>query len=49
MYDCMHEEVMRLNFERAYPVKWSAPGLNMGENNVAIESLELAFAMVSLG
>jgi len=48
MYDSTHEEVMRLNFERAYPVKWSGPSLNMGENNVAIESLELAFAMVTL-
>jgi len=47
MYDSQHEEVMRLNFERVYPVKWSGPNLNMGENSVAIESLELAFAMVT--
>jgi phage tail-like protein len=36
------EEKVRWNFEQAYPVKWSGPGLKAAANEVAIESLELA-------
>jgi phage tail-like protein len=48
MYDSMLAEVMRLNFTRAYPVKWSGPSFKTSESAVAIETLELAFAEVSL-
>ena len=48
MYDSMLEEVVRLNFERAYPVKWTGPALKTADNTIAIETLELAFAMVTL-
>jgi phage tail-like protein len=36
------EEKVRWNFEQAYPVKWSGPGLKAAANEAAIESLELA-------
>ena len=36
------EEKLRWNFRRAYPVKWSGPGLRAGANEVAVESIELA-------
>jgi phage tail-like protein len=36
------EEKLRWNFEQAYPVKWTGPGLHATANEVAIESLELA-------
>jgi phage tail-like protein len=32
-------EVMRWNFEKAFPVKWDGPSLNASSNNVAVESL----------
>jgi phage tail-like protein len=35
-------EVMRWNFVRAWPTKWSGPPLTAEGNDVAIESLELA-------
>ena len=34
-------EVMRWNFERAWPCKWTGPGLNAANNEVATETLEL--------
>lgn len=49
LQDSTSRPVMRLNFERAYPVKWSGPTLNAGENAVAVETLELAFSHVSIG
>jgi phage tail-like protein len=36
------QEQVRWNFEQAYPVKWTGPGLKAAANEVAIESLELA-------
>lgn len=48
MYDSTLSEIMRWNFVRAYPAKWSGPAFNTGENAVAIETLELVFAEVSL-
>jgi len=41
-------EVMRWDFEDAYPHKWSGPTLNSASNDVAIESLELSFKSVSV-
>lgn len=34
-------EVMRWNFQRAWPSKWSGPGLNAKNSEVALETLEL--------
>lgn len=48
MYDSMQRKVMSLNFTRAYPTRWSGPSFRTGENAVAIETMELAFAEVSL-
>jgi phage tail-like protein len=48
MYDSMLEEVMRWNFERAYPVKWTGPAFKTANSEIAIETLELAFAAVSV-
>ena len=48
MYDSMQSKVMTLNFTRAYPTRWSGPSFRTGENAVAIETMELAFAEVSL-
>jgi phage tail-like protein len=49
LWDSTSRPVMRLDFERAYPVKWSGPTLNAGENTVAVETLELAYGHVSAG
>ena len=35
------QEVMRWNFERAWPCKWTGPGLNAANNEVATETLEI--------
>lgn len=49
MYDSKLSEVMRWNFLRAYPVKWSGPTFRTDDNNVAIETLELVFSEVLPG
>jgi phage tail-like protein len=33
--------IRRFSFDMAYPVKWSGPNLNAGQNNAAVESLEI--------
>ncbi|MGD2207088.1 MAG: phage tail protein [Anaerolineae bacterium] len=48
MYDSMLSEIMRWNFKRAYPIKWTGPTFKTSESAVAIETLELAFAEVSV-
>jgi phage tail-like protein len=42
LYDQSHTELARWNFENAWPVKLEGPGLNSGNNEVAVESLTLA-------
>jgi phage tail-like protein len=42
LLDQAGQEVVRWNFEQAYPVKWTGPDLRATANEVAIESLELA-------
>jgi phage tail-like protein len=37
-----HEEVMRWNFQRAWPSKYTGPQLGATKSEVALESLELA-------
>ncbi len=44
MYDEESKPVMRLEFVKAYPVKWTGPTLKAADSSLAIESLELAFA-----
>lgn len=34
-------EVMRWNFRRGWPCKWTGPGLNATSNEIAIETLEI--------
>jgi len=34
-------EVMRWNFVRGWPCKWSGPGLNAKNNEIAMETLEI--------
>lgn len=48
MYDSMLSEVMRWDFERAYPIKWTGPTFKTSDSAVAIETLELAFAEASI-
>ena len=43
-YNSEHEEVRRWNLSGAFPVKWSGPAFNTGQSQVAIETLELAYA-----
>lgn len=42
LLDVAGEPVLRLNFTRAFPVKWSATGLVGGSAEIAIETLTLA-------
>ena len=42
MYDPAGEELLRWDFENAYPVKWVGPQLTAGTGAMAIETLELA-------
>lgn len=39
-----NEKVMAWNFIRAYPVKWSASGLNSMQSAVVIEQIEFAYS-----
>ncbi len=42
LHDENHQEVMRWNFERAWPAKYAGPQLGASKNEVALETLELA-------
>lgn len=44
MFDSTGAEVIHLAFVAAYPVKWTGPSFKASDNQVAIETLELAFA-----
>jgi phage tail-like protein len=41
MLDENRNEVMRWNFTRAWPTKWTGPGLNAKNNEIAMETLEI--------
>lgn len=41
LLDENRNEVMRWNFTRAWPCKWTGPGLNAKNNEIAIETLEI--------
>jgi phage tail-like protein len=49
MYDVGGTELMRWNFIRAYPVKWSGPQLSASGATMAIETLELAHDGIDVG
>lgn len=42
-YNSQQKEMRRWNLDRAYPVKWSGPAFNAGNNAVSIETLEIAY------
>ena len=42
LHDESHVEVMRWNFQRAWPAKYTGPQLGAAKNEVALETLELA-------
>ena len=42
------EEALRWNFSEGWPTKWSGPSLNAKNNEVAIETLELAVEKIEL-
>lgn len=42
MLDRGGQEVARWNFVNAWPMKWTGPSFNAKNNDVAIETLELA-------
>jgi len=46
MLDSQGDEVLRLSFIRAFPLKWSGPSLKAGDSAIAIETLELGFEEV---
>ncbi len=48
MLDSLGETIMRWDFIGAYPVKWSGPELDAGSNQVAIETLELAYESLTV-
>lgn len=41
MLDENRAEVMRYNFKNAWPTKYSGPGLNAANNEIAMETLEI--------
>jgi phage tail-like protein len=44
LLDTNEEPLMKWNFKRAWPVKWSVSPLAADKNDIAIETLELAYA-----
>jgi phage tail-like protein len=48
LLDEQHNEVMRWNFRRAWPCKWTGPALNAKSNVIAIESLEICHEGMSI-
>jgi phage tail-like protein len=41
LLDENRNEVMRWNFTRCWPCKWTGPGMNAKNNEIAIETLEI--------
>ncbi len=41
LLDENRQEVMRWNFKRGWPSKWTGPGLNSKNNEIAMETLEI--------
>ncbi|MBN1934507.1 MAG: phage tail protein [Anaerolineae bacterium] len=49
MYDSQAQEVLRWNFGKAFPIKWTGPNFVSSDSKVAIETLELAYQSMSVG
>jgi phage tail-like protein len=41
LLDEQRKEVMRWNFKRGWPCKWTGPGMNAKNNEIAMETLEI--------
>ncbi len=48
LLDEARNEVMRWNFKRAWPCKWTGPGLNAKNNEIAMETLEICHEGLSI-
>lgn len=48
LLDENRREVMRWNFKRAWPCKWTGPGLNAKNNEIAMETLEICHEGLSI-
>ncbi len=48
LLDENRQEVMRWNFTRAWPCKWTGPGLNAKNNEIAMETLEICHEGIKL-
>jgi len=48
LLDENRQEVMRWNFKRGWPSKWTAPGLNAKKNEIAMETLEICHEGLSI-
>lgn len=48
MYDSQSQEVLRWNFGKAFPVKWTGPNFVSSDSRVAIETLELAYQSINI-
>ncbi len=48
LYDSLGSPVVSLNFGKSYPAKWTGPAFKSGDSAIAIETLELAFAEVTV-
>ncbi len=49
LYDSLGRTVVSLDFGKSYPAKWTGPAFKAGDSELAIETLELAFAEVTVG
>ena len=49
MYDSTANEVLRWNFEGAFPSKWTGPSFEASNSQAAIETLELAYQSMDVG
>ena len=48
MYGSMSDELLRWNFEGAFPSKWTGPAFASGRSQVAVETLELSYLSVDV-
>ncbi|MCA9540608.1 MAG: phage tail protein [Myxococcales bacterium] len=48
VFDDAFEEIARWQLKDAWPVRWSAPGLDATSTALAMEELELAFSQIAL-
>jgi phage tail-like protein len=48
LHDENRDEVMRWNMVRAWPCKWTGPGMNAGNSEVAMETVEICHEGLSI-